>query len=209
MNDKKYCIVGTGGFAKETLICLIDMLKAQGKELTKDRLVFLAENKIPDILGFNCITDSDFKPEVYQVVVAIGSPQIRQKVVEQLPKETQYTQIIHPSVRISQFVKIAPGAIITAGCTLTCDIQIGAHAHLNLHSTVGHDTLIGDFFTSAPGAHISGECHIKNSVYMGTNSAVRQGLTICSDTTIGMGSNVVKDITEAGIYTGTPAKKLK
>src|SRR5690606_21067889 len=120
-----------------------------------------------------------------------------------------YATLIHPSAIIMDDVEIAEGSIITAGCILTCNIRIGRHAHLNLHTTVGHDCRIGDYFTTAPGAHISGECEIGNCVYFGTNASVRQGIKITDETTIGMGGVVVKNIDDKGVYIGNPLKKLE
>lgn len=91
---------------------------------------------------------------------------------------------------------------------MTCNIKIGKHAHLNLHTTIGHDCIIGDYFTTAPATNISGNCEFGECVYFGTNSSVRQGIKICDNVTIGMGGIVVKNINEEGVYIGNPVKKL-
>ncbi len=106
-------------------------------------------------------------------------------------------------------VKIGEGSIICAGVILTTNIEIGNHAHLNIHTTIGHDTKIGNFFTSAPGAKISGNCEIEDRVYIGTNASVREKIKICSDVTIGLGAGVVKHIIEPGTYVGCPATRIK
>jgi sugar O-acyltransferase (sialic acid O-acetyltransferase NeuD family) len=164
------------------------------------------ENKI---MGVDVIPQSKFDPTLYKVVVAIGDPSLRKRVVESLPSQTEFATIIHPNAIISKWVKIGEGGIITAGTILTCNIEIGKHAHLNLHTTIGHDCLIGDFFTTAPAANISGNCNFGDCVYLGTNSAVRQGVKICDNVTVGMGGVVVKDITEEGVYIGNPVKRLE
>jgi UDP-3-O-[3-hydroxymyristoyl] glucosamine N-acyltransferase len=105
--------------------------------------------------------------------------------------------------------EIGKGSIITMGSIVTCNVAIGDHSQLNLHTTIGHDCRIGHYFTTAPGAHISGECEIGHNVYFGTNASVRQGVRICDDVTIGMGGVVVKDIVEAGVYIGNPLRKLE
>jgi UDP-3-O-[3-hydroxymyristoyl] glucosamine N-acyltransferase len=78
-----------------------------------------------------------------------------------------------------------------------------------LSTTIGHDTVIGDFCTTAPGAKISGNCKIGNRFYIGTNGSVREKINICDDVTVGLNAGVVKDITECGTYAGIPAKKIK
>ena len=51
--------------------------------------------------------------------------------------------------------------------------------------------------------------NIGDNVYLGTNSSIREKLSISSNTLIGLNGGVVKNITEGGIYVGTPCKKIK
>ena len=210
-NNKKLCIAGPGGFGREVLCCLIDTI--QDKKIKIEDIVCFMEidehYKESKIMGVDVIPQSKFDPLLYEVVIAIGEPSLRKKVVKSLPDNTTYTKIIHPTAVISEWVEIGDGSIVTAGTIITCNIKIGKHAHLNLHTTIGHDCEIGDFFTTAPGVNISGKCIFDECVYLGTNAAVRQDVKICSNVTVGMGGVVVKDIMESGIYIGNPLKKLE
>jgi len=211
MNEKKICIIGIGGFGRETLTCLIDGISPTELKI-EEIAVFMVDDEYynePEIMGIPVIKDSEFVAENYKVVVAIGDPIKRKKVVEKLPSETEFATIIHPSVVLSDWVEIGDGSIITAGTILTCNIKIGKHAHLNLHTTIGHDCIIGDFFTTAPATNISGNCEFGECVYFGTNSSVRQGIKISDNVTIGMGGIVVKNIDKEGVYIGNPVKKLE
>ena len=208
---KKICIVGVGGFAREVLCCLIDAIAGTGQKI-QDVACFMVDKeyfKESKIMGVDVILQEDFEPSKYDVVVAIGDPALRRGKVAKMPPETTYTRIIHPSAIMSEWVEIGEGSIVTAGTILTCNIKIGKHAHLNLHTTVGHDCKMGDFFTSAPGANISGNCTFGECVYFGTNAAIREKVTVCDDVTIGMGGIVVKSIAEPGIYVGNPLRKLE
>jgi sugar O-acyltransferase (sialic acid O-acetyltransferase NeuD family) len=211
LSNRQICIVGTGGFGRETLTCAIDQL-ASSRHSIEDSAVFMVDDAYYDkqnVMGIPVIKRSDFVAEKYEVVVAIGDPATRKRIVDGLPADTVYTSIVHPTAVISERVEIGEGSIVTAGTILTCNIKVGRHAHLNLHTTVGHDCQFGDFFTTAPGANISGECVFGRCVYFGTNSAVRQGVRICDNVTIGMGGVVVKDIDEPGVYIGNPVRRLQ
>lgn len=210
LSEKKYCIYGTGGFGREVLACLVDMYAATDYKIEEIAVFMVADEHYvePSLMGLTVIKESEFSPEKYGVVVAVGDPKTRKKIVSNLPKETQYTSIIHPSAVVSKWVDIGEGCIITAGAVVTCNIRIGRHAHLNLNTTVGHDCEIGDYFTTAPAANISGSCIFGECVYFGTGSSVRQGVEICNNVTIGMGGVVVKNIDEEGVYIGNPLKKL-
>ncbi|GAA4651023.1 acetyltransferase [Kistimonas scapharcae] len=210
-HSKKYCIFGTGGFGREALVCLMDSVGASPRTIG-DIAVFMVDDSAydePEVMGVPVIKRSVFSPEQYQVVVAIGEPSARKRVVGQLPPDTRFTTIIHPSAVISPWVDLAEGCIVTAGTVLTCNITIGRHAHLNLHTTIGHDCKMGDFFTTAPAVNISGNCQFGNGVYFGTNASVRQGVSICDDVTVGMGGVAVKDIKESGVYIGNPLVRLR
>ena len=193
-------IIGAGGFGREVYASL--------DRIDKISCVFFVDdsyyNNEPNTLPL-----SKFDPKKYEVVVAIGDPKARFEMVQKLPKETQYFTFIHRSAQIlGNDVTIGRGSIICPGVILTCNIQIGEHAHLNLNTTIGHDCSIGDYFTTAPGVNISGNCKIHNQVYFGTNSSSKQKVTICNSVTIGLNAGVVKDINEPGTYIGTPAKRL-
>ncbi len=207
----KYGIIGAGGFGRETYCCLLDMLTAENRHL-KDSVYFIVRDDLIQekrILDIDVIPLSAFDPEEYKVVIAIGDPVARRNAVRALPESTKYATIIHPNAVISKWVEIGEGSIITAGTILTCNIKIGKHVHLNLHTTVGHDCQIGDFVTTAPAANISGNCTIGHGSYLGTNCALRQGVSLCENVTIGMGAVVVKDITAEGTYVGNPLRLLE
>jgi sugar O-acyltransferase (sialic acid O-acetyltransferase NeuD family) len=153
---------------------------------------------------------SKFDSKKYKVIVAIGDPKDRFDMIQKLPKDTKYFKFIHPSAQIlGKDTFIGEGSVICAGCILTTNITIGKHAHLNLQTTIGHDCRIGDYFTTAPGVKVSGNCKIYDCVYIGTNSSIREKITICDDVILGLNSGVVKNITESGVYGGTPCKKIK
>jgi sugar O-acyltransferase (sialic acid O-acetyltransferase NeuD family) len=209
--ERPICIIGAGGFGREILCILYDLYKVNNWDLTGK--VCFAVNRVyfnaPFILGFPVIIIEDSDLSVYNVVISNGDPIIRKKIFNTLPFETNFITIIHPQAIISPWVTIGRGSVICAGCVITCDIEIGEHSQLNLHSTVGHDTRIDSFFTSAPGVNISGNCAIGSCVYIGTNASIKAGISIVNNSIIGMGASVIRSITEAGTYGGVPAKQIE
>jgi sugar O-acyltransferase (sialic acid O-acetyltransferase NeuD family) len=198
----KHAIIGAGGFAREVYHSCSEKIQQEIIFFVEDQWYKSGDDRIRPL--------SLFDPLLYKVVVAIGDPSVRQRIVNNLPEETQYYSIIHPSVIIlSDDVVIGKGSIICAGSIITTNVILGEHTQLNLHTTVGHDTVIDDFFTSAPGAKISGNCKIGKCVYLGTNASIREKLNICDNVTIGMNSAVVKDIIHEGVYVGIPSKKIE
>ncbi len=210
MNQKKICIVGAGGFGREILCSFKEDFIAAGISL--ENIVFMDDS--PDFLGSSVlnipvISFKDFDSNKYEVLIAVGDPKTRKKIVERFPSETTYITLMHSHSTMMDLSSIGEGSVVTTGSILTTNITIGKHAHINLNSTIGHDCVIGDFFTTAPGVNISGECIIGDCVYMGTNASIRNGISICDNVTIGMGAVVTKSITQEGVYVGNPLRRLE
>lgn len=207
--NKKICIIGAGGFAKEIFSCIQDIYDNFD---ISSLVVFMVKDedyKDEVIMGIKSIPESIFDPNLYDVVVGVGNPYLRKKIVDKLPIETSYKTLIHPSVIISKWVNLGEGTVIMAGSILTCNINIGKHSQININSTIAHDCNLGEYFTTAPSVNISGNCEIGASVYVGSNSSIKQGINIVNNVNIGMGSLVVKDITESGDYIGRNISLIK
>ncbi len=189
----KKAIFGYGGHAREVAMQI-------GGELT-----FFVD----DIYSNNIAKPiSKFDPLEYEILVAVADPKEREKVVNKLPKSTEFFTFIHPTSIISQNfdVVIGEGSFIGANSIITTNVTIGNHAILNRANHIGHDCVIGDYLSMMPGSIISGNVNIGNNVYLGTNSSIREKLNICGMSIIGMNSCVVKEIKTPGRYVGTPAK---
>jgi sugar O-acyltransferase (sialic acid O-acetyltransferase NeuD family) len=196
----KKAIIGSGGFGREIKALLLDNNPNEVIEF------FVEDNYVNEIS--KPLSKLDFGE--YEVIVGIGNPSTRKKIVNSLPPKTRYFSVIHKSVIIlDNNIKIGEGSVICPNTILTTNIKIGKHAQLNLATTIGHDTTIGDYFTTAPGAKISGNCVIGDQVYVGTNASIREKLEICNNVTIGLNSGVVKSINNPGIYGGVPTKAIK
>jgi sugar O-acyltransferase (sialic acid O-acetyltransferase NeuD family) len=196
-------IIGAGGFGREVYWSL--------NPVERNKTVFFVDDSYWDNTDEKILPLSLFESDKYEIVVAIANSNHRERIVNTLPKNTKYFTHIHPTVQIhGTDVEIGEGSIICAGTIITTNVKIGKHAHLNLITTIGHDCVIGDYFTTAPGVQISGNENIGDRVYFGTRSCIKEKLTICDDVIVGMNAGVVNNITESGVYVGTPAiKKLK
>lgn len=74
---------------------------------------------------------------------------------------------------------------------------------------IGHNSRIGKGTCLALGAVVAGSVNIGENCMIGLGAIIRNNLNICDNVIIGMGSLVVNDITEPGIYMGSPAKYFK
>ena len=191
----KLALFGYGGHAREV-----------AAQIQKEVTFFVNDEYANDVAK----PISQFNPEEYTMMVAVGDSRARFDIVQSLPKETTYFTFIHPTAHLlSKDINIGTGSFIGAYSILTTNITIGDHAILNRGNHIGHDTEIGSYFSAMPGAIVSGNVKIYSMVYMGTNSSIKEKLSIHSLATIGSNTAVVKHIEEPGTYVGTPAKKIK
>lgn len=80
---------------------------------------------------------------------------------------------------------------------------------IDSHVNIGHNSIIGENTVLALGAIVGGSVTIGKNCMIGLGVVIRNGVSICDDVIVGMGSSVVSDITESGIYVGSPTKFFK
>jgi sugar O-acyltransferase (sialic acid O-acetyltransferase NeuD family) len=196
---KRLALYGAGGHASEVMA----QLKSMNYSISR---IFVDEEYVTE--AFSPI--SDFNPEEYLMMIPVSNSQAREKMVNKLPKETEFFSFIHPTALImdAKTIKMGKGCFIGAYSILTTDIVLGDHAILNRGVHLGHGCRIGDYFSAMPSSVVSGDVQIWNNVYLGTNASVKEKITICDDVTIGMNSPVHHDILESGIYVGDNLRKI-
>lgn len=145
-----------------------------------------------------------------RAAIAVGNPRTRVTLAARLESlGVQFATLVHPETQSGPRIALGDGTLICAGNILTTDIRIGAHVHLNLDCTVGHDVIIADFVTIAPGVHISGNVTVHAGAEIGTGAMIRQGLTIGRGAAVGMGAVVTKDVPAGETWVGNPARRLR
>jgi sugar O-acyltransferase (sialic acid O-acetyltransferase NeuD family) len=189
----KRSLIGFGGHARE-------VMSQMGIKLT----CFVDDKFLTD----GCKPLSSFNPKEYAIMIAISDSKERSKIVERLPKNTEFFTFIHPTALIMENVEIGAGSFVGAYSILTSNIKLGSHSILNRSNHIGHDSVVGDFFSAMPGSIVSGNVTIGNKVYLGTNSSIKEKLTITNNVTIGLNTGVVKSIYESGTYVGQNIRKL-
>lgn len=156
-------------------------------------------------------TDLLARQSPVDVVIAVGSPVLRQKLATKLQANMalRFPSLIHPTVEIDPGLQWGRGNAITKGVALTCDIVLGDFNLLNLNVTVGHDCRIGSFNVINPGCNISGWVTLGDACLLGTGCQVLERLRVESEVTLGAGAVLTRNADQrAGVYIGAPAKQL-
>jgi len=179
--DDLYVVVGDGAFAKEV------------RQFFNIRM---------PTAGFGECVRSSF-------VLAIQEGKARKRVIDSEVKVPgSGVTLVHPSVLKGNGVSIGTGAIVMPGSVISNDTVIGDFVVVDKMCNIGHNVTIQEFSTTAPSCVISGYVDIGRRCYIGAGTKIKERIKICDDVITGIGSVVVKDITEPGTYVGVPAVKL-
>lgn len=80
------------------------------------------------------------------------------------------------------------------------DAKIGKQVLLHTHSSVGHDSVIGDFVSLMPGARVSGKCEVGEGVMIGANAVIFPGVKVGAWAQIGAGCVIARDVNPGEVW---------
>lgn len=202
-------IIGAGGHARE-LADVVDACIQSGQDLKL--LGFLDDDSSThgnELCGHRVLGPAAWirSNSNVRVILGIGSPQSKRAVVEQLADHPiRYQTLIHPRAEVTRWVKFGEGVVITAGCVVTNEIELGDHVHLNRLSTVGHDCVVERYAHIAPGAVVSGNVQVGVGCDVGSKACIIQNIRVGSWSVIGAGAVVISDVPANVTAVGVPAR---
>lgn len=114
---------------------------------------------------------------------------------------------------VGPFVEIQKNVNIGNNCKIQSHSFICELVTIGNNCFIGHGVMfINDLFTKGGPAQgnqsLWKKTHIGNNVSIGSNATILP-VIICDNAVIGAGAVVTKNITEAGIYAGNPARKIR
>ncbi len=117
--------------------------------------------------------------------------------------------IVSPDAIVNEEVLGGQGAVVMDGAVINSGAKIGLGAIVNTHSTIEHDVVLEDWVHVAPGATISGSVTVGRFSMIGAGATIIEGKKIAAGCLVGAGTTVVRDLTEPGVYVGSPARRIK
>lgn len=198
-------IIGGGGHAK----VVIESLRASGKTVTA---IVDADPTPREVLGVPVIGDDLKLPELKgqgfsELFVAIGDNRLREK----LGRKAQglgFTLVnaIHPSAIVSPTAWVGEGVAVMAGVAINADSRIGDLAIINTGAVVDHDCSLGVACHLGPASVLAGTVSVGERAFLGVGARAIPGVSIGADTIVGAGGVVVRDLPDAVLAVGVPAK---
>lgn len=205
-------VVGAGAYAREVLD-VIDAMSAAGHAIAAEGVVtettadgeMLAARGISVLGGLEIVEDGRLP-----YVIAIGDSETRRRIDERLRDcGARSPVLVHPTAAIGFDVEFGAGTIVCSHCSITSNIKIGRHTHVNLNSTIGHDCRIGNYVTISPLVALSGRVTVEDEVNFGTGSCVIPGVRVGHGSVVGAGAAVTRDIDSRVVAVGVPARVVR
>lgn len=113
--------------------------------------------------------------------------------------------VVHPGASVGPDVRLDPGVVVYDRTTITTDVHVGRHSHLNVACAVQHDSSVGEFVQMSPGVLVNGDCRIGDDVFLGSGAIVTRGCAVGEAARIGAGAVVLADIGAGLTAVGAPA----
>lgn len=204
--NKKLLIIGASGHGKVVADIATKMNRYEEISFLDDRdditscMHFSVVGKVKDVYNY---------VEEYDVFVAIGNAEVREKMITELKSNNVNIPIlIHPNSIVGANVSIGVGTVVMPGAIINPDSKIGEGCIINTSSSVDHDCNIEDYVHISVDAHLAGTVKIGKATWVGVGASVINNISVCEKVMIGAGAVVVKDIIEQGTYVGVPARKM-
>tara|TARA_B110000008_G_scaffold277067_1_gene317592 strand:+ start:211 stop:867 length:657 start_codon:yes stop_codon:yes gene_type:complete len=196
LNLKPLIILGSGTHAK----VLYNILKKSGREILG---VTDPKGKVSkNLYDLNVIGTDEiiFKYSFHEVelvngVAGLNNINNRQQLTKKFVSEGyKFSKVIHPSVIISDNVKLDEGVQIMAGAILQNNVRVGSSSIINTGAIIDHDCIIYKNCHIGPGVVLNGNVVIGESSHIGTGTSVIENKKIGPNSIIAAGSVIYKNI---------------
>jgi len=205
-------IYGAGGLGREVYE-LANLINNYNNFWSQ--IVFIDDAKVTNnprnaqILKFEDIKYK-YKPDDFEVCIAIGEPTIRKILFDKLIiNNVLITTLIHPEVYIPKSTVIGKGTIINKFTSISCDSVVGENVYIHPIACVGHDSTIGNHAIISSYVDVAGDCNVGECAFLAINVIMKQGTSIGSNSIVGLASVVHRDIKNDVIALGNPARAMK
>lgn len=123
----------------------------------------------------------------YGIVLAIGNPIVRKKIINKLKKHSfLYPSIIHSNVSIHDIenVIIGEGCYIADGVIITTNVTIENFCFVNTFCALQHDSYVCENSVLMPGVKITGGAKIGSNTFISANCVIASPCEIAENSVI-------------------------
>jgi sugar O-acyltransferase (sialic acid O-acetyltransferase NeuD family) len=209
---KTKCVIwGAGGHAK----VVAEILRLNGHEVIGFLDGVNAQRKGSEFYGASVLGGEDVLVElldsgVTHAMVAFGDNRLRIRAADRLVAlGFHLVSAVHPTAACAVDVSIGEGTVVAAGAVVGPSTKVGRNAIVNTQASLDHDCVVGDGAHVGPGAIVTGEVEVEDCAWIGAGAVIADHRRIGADAIVGAGAVVVKDVPEAVVVVGVPARILR
>jgi len=201
-------VVGGGRFGLEVVTYLHDLAKSGAAPAVRG----VIDDSSPDLSDFpggvrQIGSLSDWDPEGFDHIIAIGDSAVRWKVAALLrDRSARFLSMIHPTAYVADTAEIGPGAVICPLAFVGPYARMGAHGVINVQASLGHDARLGTAAVLSPGAKVSGRGEIGEGAFLGTLAVMTPGSKLGAFSKLAAGSVWFGNAPDGALVVGNPGK---
>lgn len=121
----------------------------------------------------------------------------------------QAATVMHRTSFVAPDAVIGEGTQILAQAAVCVETRLGKGCIINTAATIDHECCLGDGVHVAPGAHLAGCVEVGDYATIYTNATVIPRIKIGKGAIIAAGSVVIKDVPDAVLVAGNPARIIR
>ena len=212
ITEKRLLFVGAGSLARE----LFSWIKVGTGDLESYRKAGFLSDDARLLDGFPQYTPGvissvdNYQPEEGDLLVmAISSPTDKLRVAGLLEaKGGRFLTFVHPSVQLAEWVNIGRGVVICPNAVISCHVDVGAFATINLACTIGHDVRVGRGATLSAHVDLTGGVIVEEGAFFGSHACVLPRGRVGAYAKVGAGTVVLRSVKPGVVVMGVPAKQI-
>ena len=203
--NKSVVLIGAGGHARS----VIALLQNNGFAVKGIYDNSWKVDNLETILSIPvCGTIKDV-PSHETICLAVGDNTTREELFQQFSKYVFKEVIEHPNAFIENTAVMGNSNLVFANAFINAEVKIGNNNILNTGCIIEHECVIGNHNHISVSATLCGRVTVGSNCFIGAGAIIKDKIKICDHVIIGAGTVVLKDITEPGIYVGSPSRKIK
>lgn len=209
---KKLVIVGAGGHAR----VVADLVRRAGAFEIAAFVDELAEQRDGDLyLGARLFAGPTALERARRAGIGYGLPAFgdndaRLGCCERLRAHGyEIVSAVHPGAVVADDVAFGAGTVIIAGAVVNAAARLGEACIVNSGATVDHDCFLGDGVHIEPGAHLGGTVRVGRATTIGIGAVVAKNHSVGAHSHVGAGAVVVRDLPDAVVAWGVPARVVR
>jgi sugar O-acyltransferase (sialic acid O-acetyltransferase NeuD family) len=122
--------------------------------------------------------------------------------------EARWASVVDGAALVAEDATVGAGSYVGAFAVVDAGARLGRHVGLWPAAQVGHDARLEDFAFVGRAGIVSGRCRIGYGAYIGAGALLRDGCRIGRFAVVGAGAVVVRDVPEAAVVAGNPARPV-